>query len=326
MRKLRYLEAIAEGVRAAMAEDDTVFFLGEDVRQSLRGVSRGLFEEFGPDRVLDTPISEAAFTGFATGAAMAGYRPIVEYQISALIYVAFDQLVDQAQKIRFMTGGQVKVPVTYIVPGVGPRRGLAGQHSDQPYPYLVHAGIKLVLPATAADARGLITTAIRDDDPVFFWAPAALMGARDDVDDAPQPIPLGQGRVHRPGTDVTIVATGHLVPQALRVAAELHADGISAEVWDPRTILPLDREGLAQSVEKTGRLVIFDDSNRFCGYAAEIAAFAAEELWSSLKQPVKRLTRSDVPVPFSLPLEGYVLPDPARLTDTIRRMLNGATH
>jgi pyruvate dehydrogenase E1 component beta subunit len=326
MRKLRYLEAIAEGVHAAMSEDDTVFVLGEDVRQSLRGVTRGLFDEFGPDRVLDTPISEAAFTGFATGAAMAGYRPIVEYQISALIYVAFDQLVDQAQKIRFMTGGQVKIPVTYIVPGVGPRRGLAGQHSDQPYPYLVHAGIKLVLPATAADARGLITSAIRDDDPVFFWAPAALMGARDDVEDVPEAIPLGVGRVHRQGADVTIVATGHLVPQALKVAAELHADGISAEVWDPRTLLPLDREGLAHSVEKTGRLVIFDDSNRFCGYAAEIAAFAAEELWGSLKQPVKRLTRSDVPVPFSLPLEAYVLPDPARLTDTVRRMLNGAPH
>lgn len=307
MRKLRYLEAIAEGVRAAMAEDETVFVLGEDVRQSLRGVTRGLFDEFGPDRVLDTPISEAAFTGFATGAAMAGYRPIVEYQISALIYVAFDQLVDQAQKIRFMTGGQVKIPVTYIVPGVGPRRGLAGQHSDQPYPYLVHAGIKLVLPATAADARGLITSAIRDDDPVFFWAPAALMGARDDVEDVPEPIPLGKGRVHRDGTDVTIVATGHLVPQALKVAADLQGDGISAEVWDPRTLLPLDREGLAHSVEKTGRLVIFDDSNRFCGYAAEIAAFAAEELWSSLKHPIKRLTRSDVPVPFSLPLEGLSL-------------------
>jgi len=306
VRKLRYLEAIAEGVSAEMAKDDRVFLIGEDVRQNLRGVTKGLVEQFGPERVLDTPISEAAFTGFATGAAMAGYRPIVEYQISALLYVAFDQLVDQAQKIRFMTGGQAKIPVTYIVPGVGPRRGLAGQHSDQPYPYLVHAGMKVVLPSTAADARGLITTAIRDDDPVVFWAPAALLAL-----------------VHRQGTDVTIVATGHLVPQALKTAIELEADGIQAEVWDPRTLLPLDRNGLAKSVEKTGRLVIFDDSNRFCGYAAEIAAFAAEELWGSLKRPVRRLTRSDVPVPFSLPLESYVLPDPQRLLSIVRATVDG---
>ncbi len=326
MRRLRYLEAIAEGVRAEMAEDDRVLIMGEDVRQSLRGVTKGLLDQFGPDRVLDTPISEAAFTGFATGAAMAGYRPIVEYQISALLYVAFDQLVDQAQKIRFMTGGQVKIPVTYIVPGVGPRRGLAGQHSDQPYPYLAHAGMKVVLPSTAADARGLITTAIRDDDPVMFWAPAALLALRDDVDDSPQPIPLGLGRVHREGTDVTIVATGHLVPQALKTATELETDGISAEVWDPRTLLPLDRDGLAKSVHKTGRLVIFDDSNRFCGYAAEIAAFAAEELWESLKRPIRRLTRCDVPVPFSLPLESYVLPDPERLRSIVRATVDGTSN
>lgn len=311
-------------LRSEMERDDHVFVLGEDVRYALRGLTKGLVDRFD-DRVIDMPISEAAFTGFATGAAMAGYRPVVEYQIAALIYVAFDQLVDQAQKIRFMTGGQTKVPVTYVVPGVGPRRGLAGQHSDQPYPLLAHAGIKVVLPSTPVDAYGLFLSAIRDDDPIFVWAPAALLALKGDVPEDAGPIPLGVGRTHREGSDITLVAVGHLVPAALQVAAELSKEGIEVEVWDPRSILPLDHEGLRKSVAKTGRLVIFDDSNRFCGYAAEIAAFAAEELWSDLRGPVRRVTRSDVPVPFSLPLESYVLPDPARLAKVLRAIASDRT-
>lgn len=321
MARLRYLQALNKALRDEMARDPSVFVLGEDVRESLRGVTAGLVDEFGPDRVLDTPISEAGFTGFATGAALAGRRPVVEFQIPTLVYIAFEQIANQAQKLRLMTGGQVRVPVTYVIPGSGARRGLAGQHSDHPYPPLVHAGVKTVVPATSDDAYGLFVSAIRDDDPVVLFAPAAALPRRDEVPDEPYAIPLGRARVRREGTDVTVVAVGHLVHDALAVAGSLEEEGISVEVLDPRTLLPLDRELLRASVAKTGRLVVLDDSNRTCGYAAEIAALVAEEMWDALRTPVIRLTRADVPVPFALPLERYVLPSAERLADAVRRLV-----
>jgi pyruvate/2-oxoglutarate/acetoin dehydrogenase E1 component len=252
MARLRYQQALAKALRDEMARDPAVFVIGEDVRESLRGVSKGLAAEFGEERVLDTPISEQAFTGFATGAALAGRRPVVEYQIPALVYIAFEQIVNQAQKLHLMTGGQARVPVTYLIPGSGARLGLAGQHSDHPYTFLVHAGVKTVLPATAYDAYGLFLAAIRDDDPVAVFAPAAVLGVRDEVPDEPYVVELGNGRVHREGTDVTVVAVGHLVHDALALAEEL-AGEISIEVFDPRTLLPFDWDRLAESVAKTGR-------------------------------------------------------------------------
>jgi acetoin:2,6-dichlorophenolindophenol oxidoreductase subunit beta len=318
MANLRYLQALAKALRDEMSSDPSVFVLGEDVRESLRGVTVGLFKDFGPDRVIDTPISEAAFTGMATGAALAGRRPVVEYQIPSLVYVAFDQIINQAQKFHLMSGGQASVPITLLIPASGARRGLAGQHSDNPYTYLIHAGVKTVVPATAYDAYGLLVSAIRDPDPVAVLGPAPVLGRRDEVPDEPYLVPLGVGRVHREGTDVTVLAVGHLVADALAAASELEPEGISVEVYDPRSLLPFDRQGFIKSVAKTGRLVIFDDANPFAGFAAEVAAIAAEECHDRLRAPVRRVARRAVTIPFALDLEDAVLPSKQRLVDAIR--------
>jgi pyruvate/2-oxoglutarate/acetoin dehydrogenase E1 component len=312
---LRYLPAIAKALRDEMQRDASVFVVGEDVRQGLRGVTRGLVEEFGSDRVLDMPISEQMFTGFATGAALSGRRCVVEYQIPSLLYLAFEQIANQAQKLRLMTGGQASVPVVYLVPGSGARLGLAAQHSDHPYSLFAHAGVKTVLPATAADAYGLMVSAIRDDDPVLYMAPAAVLPIRGEVADPPYEVPLGVARIHREGTDVTVVAVGHLVHDAIAVAAELE-DEVSVEVFDPRTLYPFDWELLGSSLERTGRLVVFDDSNRTCGLAAEIAATAAEEM--RLVAPPRRVTRADSPIAFAVELELAALPSREQLTAAVR--------
>lgn len=324
MRQLRYLEALTEALREEMRRDPRVVVIGEDVRHSLRGLTKGIVDEFGPNRIFDTPISEAGFTGLATGSAMAGLRPVVEYQINALLFVAFDQLVDQAQKLRYMMGGQGTVPVTYLVVASGARRGLAGQHSDHPYPLLLHMGMKAVMPSTPKDAKGLLTAAIREDDPVVVFCPAPLLPLRGPVPEEEYVTPLGQAEVKREGTDLTIVAVGPLVPEALKVAETLGAEGVSTEVVDPRSLLPLDRETLLASARKTGRVVLFDDSNRCCGFAAELAAIIAEEAWESLKAPIRRVTRADVPVPFSLPPEAYVLPGRDRLLAECQAILAGS--
>ncbi len=321
MREIRYLEALTEALREEMSRDPRVIVLGEDVRHSLRGVTKGILDMFGPERIFDTPISESGFTGLATGAALAGMRPVVEYQINALIFVAFDQLVDQAQKLRYMMGGQGTIPVTYLVPASGARRGLAGQHSDHPYPLLVHMGMKAVMPSSPRDAKGLLKAAIREDDPVVVFAPGPLLAVKGPVPEEEYTIPLGRAEVKREGDDLTLVAVGPLVPEALKAAEELAQEGISAEVVDPRSLLPLDRATILASVRKTGRVILFDDSNRTCGYAAELAALIVEEAWEALRAPVRRVTRADVPVPFSPPLEAYVLPSRERLLSEARALL-----
>ena len=320
MSETRYLPALARALRDEMASDPSVFVLGEDVRESLRGVTKGLFAEFGPDRVLDMPISEQMFTSFATGAALAGRRPVVEYQIPSLLYLAFEQIANQAQKLRLMTGGQARLPVVYLVPGSGARLGLAAQHSDHPYSLFAHVGVKTVLPATPVDAYGLMISAIRDDDPVLFMAPAAVLRARGELPERPEAVPLGSARIHRSGADVTVVAVGHLVHEALAVAEELAAQ-ISVEVFDPRTLFPFDWDLLAASLDRTGRLVVFDDSNRTGGLAAEVLATAAEEM--RLVAPPQRVTRADTPIAFAVELELAVLPTRAQLTAAIRSVARG---
>jgi pyruvate dehydrogenase E1 component beta subunit len=315
MSAIRYLPALGKALRDEMAADPSVFVIGEDVRASLRGVTKGLHEEFGSERVLDMPISEQMFTGFATGAALAGRRCVVEYQIPSLLYLAFEQIANQAQKLRLMTGGQAAVPVVYLVPGSGARLGLAAQHSDHPYSLFAHAGVKTVLPSTPADAYGLMRSAIRDDDPVLFLAPAAVLPVRGELPDEPEPVPLGSGRIHREGTDVTVVAIGHLVHDALAVAEELDGE-VSVEVFDPRTLYPLDWDLLAASLERTGRLVVFDDANRTCGFAAEVVATAAEEM--SLAARPRRVTRADAPIAFAVELERAALPSRVQLAEAVR--------
>jgi pyruvate/2-oxoglutarate/acetoin dehydrogenase E1 component len=319
--QLNCLQALREALMQEMRRDKNVIVLGEDVRHSLRGITKGCLAEFGEDRVWDTPISEQGFVGMATGAAMSGLRPVVEFQIGTLMYVCLDQIVDQAQKFRYMMGGQGRVPVTYLVPGSGARAGLAGQHSDHLYPMLVQAGLKVAIPSCALDAKGLFTAAMREDDPVVIFAPAASMSVRGPVPDEDVYIPLGKSDIKHAGDDVTVVAIGPLVGDAVKLAKRMKEDGISVEVLDPRSLLPFDHAGLAASVKRTGRLVIFDDSNRSCGMAAEISAFAAESLFAHLRAPIIRITRADVPVPFSIALDKYVLPKPEQLEQAIRSIV-----
>jgi pyruvate/2-oxoglutarate/acetoin dehydrogenase E1 component len=318
MTRLRYQQALGKALRDEMAADPEVFVLGEDVRESLRGVTKGLLDAFGPQRVLDAPLSEQAFTSFATGAALRGRRPVVEYQIPALLYLVFEQIVNQAHKFRLMSGGQAAVPVTYLVPGSGARLGLAGQHSDNPYAFFAHAGVKTVVPATADDAYGLFASAIRDDDPVVVFAPAAALGTRAEVPDEPYRIPLGQGRIHREGADVTVFAVGHLVHDALAVAEELAGD-VSVEVLDPRTVYPVDWPLLAASLEKTGRLVVFDDTNISGGFAAEVVATASERM--RLVAAPRRVSRADAVIPFAVDLELALLPSRPQLAEAIHAVL-----
>jgi len=317
MTILSYLKALNRAVADEMERDPAVCVFGEDVRAAVTNVTAGLVKRFGDGRVLDMPISEQAFTGIATGAAMSGLRPVIEYQIPALLFIAFEQIVNQAHKFSLMTGGQTRVPVTYLIPSSGSRDGWAGQHSDHPYSLFAHVGVKTVVPATPADAYGLLVTAIRDDDPVVVFAPAGAMGRRQDVDLAQlAPVPLGVGRIHRPGTDVTVVAVGHLVHTALEVAEEL-ADTIDVEVFDPRSLHPFDWQGLAESLERTGRLVVIDDSNRSCGIGGEILATAAEQM--RLVAPPKRITRPDGAVlPFAEGLDRALQPTREQLRHAIQ--------
>ena len=323
MKEIRYIQVVNQVLHEMMAGDDSYIYMGEDVRSAIRGVARDLHSSFGDERVLDCPISEAAFTGAATGAAMAGLRPIVEYQITALLYVAFDQLIDQAQKLTLMTGGQTSVPVTYLMAGSGWRPGIAAQHSDNPYALLVHSGMKTVIPMTAPDAAGLVRTALLDPDPVMVFLPAAALPKRGEVANDGLAIPLGVGRIAKPGKDVTVVAIGAMLYDALAAAEEVADDGLEIEVVDPRSLLPFDYDLVAASVERTGRLVVCDDASRSCGVASEIAATIAERCHGDLTAPIERITRPDIPVPFSPTLETAVVPNKEVIVSCLRRVATG---
>jgi pyruvate dehydrogenase E1 component beta subunit len=318
--KLSYTRALNQALAAEMERDPAVFLLGEDVRHALTNVTVGLYDRFGPQRIVETPLSEQGVTNFATGAAMAGLRPVVEYQIPFLLMLVFEQIVNQANKFPMMSGGQARVPVTYLLPAAGWRAGWGAQHSDEPYSLFAHYGVKTVVPATPSDAFGLFLSAIRDDDPVVVFAPIGSLAVRQDV--APGdlvPVPLGTARVHRPGSDVTVVAIGHLVYDALAVADQL-ADQVSVEVFDPRTLYPFDWDALAASLAKTGRLVVIDDANRTCGMAAEILATAAEEM--HLVAPPRRITRPDGAVLGSVPeLDLALQPSRQALADTVLKVV-----
>ena len=325
-RQLNYLQALREGLMQEMRVDPAVVVLGEDIRHSLRGITKGCLEEFGPDRVWDTPISEAAFVGLATGAALAGLRPVIEFQIGTLLYVVMDQMANQAQKMRYMMGGQGKIPVTYIVPGSGARPGLAGQHSDHLYAMLMHCGFKVLMPSTPFDAKALLIAAIRENDPVVIFAPAAVMGVRGHVPESQILLPIGRAEIRREGSDVTVVTVAPLLADTLKVSVKLAEAGIGVEVFDARSLLPFDYDLLEKSVAKTGRLIVFDDCNRTCGFAAEVSAYTAEKLFGLLKCAIVRITRADVPVPFSTALDKHVLPQPEQLERAIRQVVESRRH
>ncbi|MFJ4184719.1 MULTISPECIES: alpha-ketoacid dehydrogenase subunit beta [unclassified Kitasatospora] len=319
MTRLSYTKALNRALADELAADPTVCVFGEDIGAGMAGPTLGLLDRFGPERIVDTPLSEQAFTAMAMGAALTGRRPVLEFQIPSLLFLVFEQLVNQAHKFSLMTGGQAGVPLTCLVPGSGSRDGWAGQHSDHPYSLFAHAGVKTVVPATPTDAYGLLRSAIRDPDPVVVFAPAAALPVRETVTWELAPVPLGRARIHRPGTDVTVVALGHLVHDALAVAEEL-APEISVEVLDPRSVHPFDWPALAESLDRTGRLVVVDDSNRSCGFGAEVLATAAEEL--RLIAPPRRITRPDGAVlPFAPALDRAVQPGREQLRQALHAVM-----
>ncbi|WP_406086655.1 alpha-ketoacid dehydrogenase subunit beta [Kitasatospora purpeofusca] len=317
--RLSYTKALNRALADELDGDPSVCVFGEDIGAGMAGPTLGLLDRFGPERIVDTPLSEQAFTAMAVGAALAGRRPVLEFQIPSLLFLVFEQLVNQAHKFSLMSGGQAGVPLTCLVPGSGSRSGWAGQHSDHPYSLFAHSGVKTVVPATPTDAYGLLRSAIQDPDPVVVFAPAAALPVRETVTWDLAPVPLGRARVHREGTDVTLVAVGHLVHDALAVAEEL-AGEISVEVFDPRTLYPFDWDALGESLERTGRLVVIDDSNRSCGIGAEVLATAAEEF--RLTAPPRRITRPDGTVlPFAPELDRALQPDREQLRHALRAVM-----
>lgn len=315
MSEQGYLETINEAYRDALLENDEAFVMGEDIRRSVTGSTKDLAEEFERERVRDLPMSENGFTGIGAGAAMLGGRPIVEYQINTLPYLSLDQIANNAQKYRMMSGGEVSVPLVMTIVGSGASGGNAAQHSDNPYPLLMNVGVKTVVPTTPYDVKGLFRSAVADNDPVAVFFPAQLMGERGTVPDDQYCIPFSEANKRRSGEDVTVIAIGETVPRAVAAADNLD---VSVEIIDPRTLLPLDEETIFTSVRKTQRVVIVDPANRTCGAAAEIGARISNECIWSLDAPVKRVTRADVPISYSPPQEEYVLPDQETIEQAIR--------
>jgi len=306
-----------------MHRDETVFLMGEDVAAGVMGKTAGLIDEFGPERVRNTPLAEGGFVGSAVGAAAAGMRPIIEIMFWNFIFVTMDQIVNQAAKMRYMFGGQVKLPI--VVRGLsGLTSGSAAQHSDSPHGMLMNVpGLKIVTPSTPYDAKGLLKAAIRDDNPVLFFEAGQLGRLSGAVPEDEYLVPLGVADVKREGSDVTVVAIGAMVPDALTVAEELSGDGISVEVVDPRTLVPLDKEAIIASVKKTGRLVVADEAPRTCGAAAEIAALVVEDedAFGYLDAPIQRVTRQQVHIPFSPPMENFVIPNAGSIKMAVQNVL-----
>jgi acetoin:2,6-dichlorophenolindophenol oxidoreductase subunit beta len=320
VRQISFQQALDEAVTEEMRRDPRVITMATDF-------TGDPLKEFGPARVRFTPISEAVMTGMGLGAAGCGFRPIVNWRMVTFSFVAMDQVVNQASKIRYMFGGQTDFPVTYRCT-TGGGIGLAAQHSQSPYSMWMHlAGLKIVLPATPADAKGLLKSAIRDNNPVVSFECSRLAATTGPVPDGDQVVPIGVADVKRSGTDVTIVALAYYVQEALAVAEDLAEEGISLEVIDPRTLVPMDVDALRVSVQKTGRLVVVDEAPATCSAASEIAALIVEDCatFRALKAPVQRVCAAPVPVPYSPPLEKAALPGREDIALAVRRVLREST-
>lgn len=320
-----YREALNQAMSEEMRRDERVFLIGEEVGyyQGAFKVSKGFVEEFGTGRVLDTPITEAGFTGLAVGAAMAGLRPIVELMTFNFGILALDQIVNNAAKIRYMSGGQLSVPMVIRGPGSAAHQ-LAAQHSQSLEAWFCHVpGLKVIAPATPQDAKGLLKAAIRDDNPVIFIEAQLLYGTKCDIEDGDYLLPIGKAEVKREGNDVTIAAYSKMLLLALEAADDLAKDGIDAEVVDLRTLKPLDVETLRQSVEKTGHLVIVEEGWGFAGLGAQIAESVYSTAFDSLDSPIVRVTGEDVPMPYARPLEDLAIPDRTRIIHAVKEILSG---
>lgn len=321
MARKRMTQAINEALVEEMDRDPDVVLFGEDVQTSLFGDTRGLVDRFGTTRVRDTPICEALLAGMAVGAAASGRRPILHLMYGNFLYTAFDAIANQAAKLRYMTGGQMRLPIVFMaVYGAG--RSVGAQHSDVPYPALMNlGGLNVVVPATPADAKGLLKASIRNDAPTVFLQPIRRGGEQGDVPEGDVLVPIGKGRTVRSGADVTVVSIGAMLRHALRAAEALASEGIDVEVIDPRTLFPLDVPIIVESVRRTGRLLVVDEARRTCGAAAEIAALVSEHAFDWLKAPVRRVTVADVAIPYAPSLEEAVLPDEAAVAGAIRSVV-----
>jgi pyruvate/2-oxoglutarate/acetoin dehydrogenase E1 component len=321
-RVLTFAQAVNEALAEEMRRDDTVFIIGEDVAEAGTPfkVLAGLVEEFGPERVVDSPISEPGITGLGVGAAMTGLRPVVDIMFGDFLTLVMDQLANQAAKAHYMSGGNLQVPLT-LRTTLGATRRSAAQHSQSLQAWVAHVpGLKVVLPSTPADAKGLLKTAIRDNNPVVFIEDKMDYTVKGEVPEGEILIPFGVADVKRVGEDVTIVATSSMVRVALAAAELLEQYGISAEVIDPRTISPLDEDTIVRSAEKTGRAIVVDEGHQRYGVTAEIAAVIADRAFYALDAPVKRMGAMDVPVPFSPTLEDVTVPTPETVAQTARQL------
>ena len=322
---ISYREALNQAMREEMRRDDRIFLIGEEVGyyQGAFKVSKGFVEEFGSQRVLDTPITEAGFTGLAIGAAMAGLHPIVELMTFNFGILALDQIVNNAAKIRYMSGGQLSVPIVIRGPGSAAHQ-LGAQHSQSLEAWFCHVpGLKVVAPATPHDAKGLLKSAVRDQNPVIFIEAQLLYSIKGEVQEGEYTIPIGQAELKRQGKDVTIVAYSKMLLLALEVAELLAHEGIEVEVMDPRTLKPFDLATITASVKKTGRLVIVEEGWRFAGLGAQIAESVYSEAFDYLDGPIVRVTGADVPMPYSRPLEDAAIPDRDRVLAAVRRLVKG---
>lgn len=326
MREITYMEAVREAMCQEMRANEDVFLMGEDVGiyGGPFGLTYGMIEEFGPERVRDTPISEAALSGCAVGAAVMGMRPIVDLQFSDFITIAMDNMVNQAAKLRYMYGGKGKVPIVMRTPG-GSGAGFGAQHSQSLEAWMAHVpGLKVVQPSTPYDAKGLLKAAMDDDNPVMFYEHKLLYSIKGEVPEEAYSIPLGKADVKKEGTDVTVIATSIMVHRSLEAAKQLEKEGVSVEVVDPRTLVPLDSETILNSVKKTGRVVVVYEAVKRGGYGAEIASLIAEsDAFDYLDAPIMRLGGLPVPIPSSPVLEKKAVPQVEDIVQAIKATLIG---
>jgi pyruvate/2-oxoglutarate/acetoin dehydrogenase E1 component len=308
--ELSYREAVRDAMSTAMRRDEDVFIMGEDIAEmgGSMGVTQGMLEEFGPERVRNTPISEMAIVGAGIGAAIAGMRPIVEIMYQDFTTLAMEQIVSQAAKHRYMSGGQIKVPLTIRTQG-GAGWSPGAQHAQQLEAWFVHVpGLKVVFPSTPEDVRGLLWSSIYEDNPIIFFEHRTLYGIKGEVSDEIEPIEIGKARIHREGEDVTVIATGRLVHESLKAAEQAAEEGISVEVFDPRTLQPLDEDALIASVKKTNRAVVAHEAVTRMGWGAEVAAIVQEKAFDWLDAPVARVGAKFTPIPFAPVMEEWVVP------------------
>jgi pyruvate/2-oxoglutarate/acetoin dehydrogenase E1 component len=321
MARIRLIQAIHDAVVEEMARDPKVIVYGEDVELSIVGDLRGVHEQFGHDRIRNTPICETTLTGMAVGLASAGYHVVVQMMFSNFVYTGMDAIGNQMSKLRLMTGGQMELPIT-VIATIGGGSANAAQHSDTAYPVLMNlGGINVAVPATSADAKGLTKAAIRSKNPCFVLEPNGRGGELGEVPDGEHLVPFGKAAVRRNGDAATVVAIGRMLKPALAAAEALQAEGLSVEVIDPRTLVPFDEDTVLRSVKKTGHLVVVDEARECCSAASQIAAVVAEKGFDLLRGPIRRVTTPNVAIPYAPNAEAHVIPDAPRIVAAVRQLL-----